>query len=1105
MSLTSSTQPSSSDLTPRQQRICRSLLTQIGPGPEKFFRDACMLRKEQPAHAAVTHLVAHMYREVESALRSIMEPPGAADGVRSNGHEVRIRATLLSLGIPESDSIAVWWLAMAGQSNPEALNRRAHRSSLDQPRPVDEGFDEFCERFETVVDVVLEKFEGIYYQIFERIDALLGKTQPAVADAKSFRNNFPVIPAVQRHFFSRASAVWLQSLRQAGYFVSPPPPIADESAQRVEMPVWYEAEFLARVAADDPEGVIEVAKLIPVTDNARVGHALTEMALSTPAATGARLVGLIVAYGRQRYGMLSPERVGVLAAHLGQGGEHQAALKLVEEVLRYFLPVLDQGAAGNSYEYTHVLREHVPGLARTAGLPVLSVLVDHLRAVVEEAGRLRRQLWRPSIAAGPGDNDPRQVLVDSVRDAAVVLIAEGTASVEDVVGVLEADEPAPLLRRMAFYVLAQYADTAQGLVRQRLTDRDLFADRRLHPEHTLLLAKGRGILDLAERRRVLDYIDAGPDLGPRSSNVEALSKVEEAAVDDAARATIGRWQRDHLAALEPILPAPWAARYRSLVAEMGPPTVAASGVAEVVDVGGLVDIGGLVESPVSADELSVMPTSTLVEFLRTWQPAPEDQDRFFVVSPRSALTTAVQRDASSRSAEAARFIGLESEYIDGLLNGLSQGLKAGAALNWTEILRLGAWVNQQALDELDNAPNQAGYRRTWRSARLTLLMLLMAGLNQQPSPVPADTDTALWSIIASACEDPDPAPADEVRETQQRQEFMSLALNSVRPLAIRAAISYGLWLRRRETEQDLAAVLQLLDRHLDPQQDPSSAVRTIYGELFASLQWMSPDWATRKAARIFPLQPDQRLHLDASWGAYLEGNRFTQETWTLLAPQYQHAIDHIDPTNDDRAQIVHVQLLGHHLIRQYWLGNISLHDPDHTLHRFYTRAPAAATAQISSSIGQSLINTPTPLPDGLVPRLRDLWEYRIGTGRAMPAELAGFAGWFISGVFDGRWSLEQLLLTWTGTDSIRQSARVLPRVAELAPTHTLLCLTFLETWVRREPEPWVLPHAVEPVRTIVRAGLAGDADQREIATRIIGLLLRDGHGLDLRDLLHPED
>ncbi len=56
---------------PRQQRI-HDRLSLIGPGPVDFYRAACRLMAMHPPLETTTHLVGHLLREIESALRAVV-------------------------------------------------------------------------------------------------------------------------------------------------------------------------------------------------------------------------------------------------------------------------------------------------------------------------------------------------------------------------------------------------------------------------------------------------------------------------------------------------------------------------------------------------------------------------------------------------------------------------------------------------------------------------------------------------------------------------------------------------------------------------------------------------------------------------------------------------------------------------------------------------------------------------------------------------------------------------------------------------------------------------------------------------------------------------
>ncbi len=268
-----------------------------------------------------------------------------------------------------------------------------------------------------------------------------------------------------------------------------------------------------------------------------------------------------------------------------------------------------------------------------------------------------------------------------------------------------------------------------------------------------------------------------------------------------------------------------------------------------------------------------MPTDALVAFLRTGQPPGQRGPVISPASLRGVLSSAIQGDAEHRSADAASFIGLPAEYIGAVINGLWQALASGATLDWSGVVALSAWINQQAEEELANGPAELGFRQ-WREPRTDMIRLLIAGLDPEPSPISTDHDGDIWAIIEECCSDPDPTAEWEAeRMAGEDSRFMSQALTVARAQAIRAAISYGLRLRRRSPDADLSEVGVLLDRHLDSRVDPSNAVRSIYGELFSQLVWMDKDWAARNVESIFPIDPGQKAFLDTAWDAYLVGGR----------------------------------------------------------------------------------------------------------------------------------------------------------------------------------------------------------------------------------------
>lgn len=491
-----------------------------------------------------------------------------------------------------------------------------------------------------------------------------------------------------------------------------------------------------------------------------------------------------------------------------------------------------------------------------------------------------------------------------------------------------------------------------------------------------------------------------------------------------------------------------------------------------------------------------MPTDSLVEFLRTWQP-PKDwrqQDRS---SLRGVLNSAIQQDAPRRSAEASKFIELAPDYITPIIDGLWQAAATNAELDWTALLPLCSWVGEQAEAELAQAAVSRG-ARAWHRPRLALLRLLIAGLNDQAPPLTADHHGSVWSIISSACQDPDPTPDDETVDDPPGA-FEALTLDAIRPVAIRAAIAYGLQVRQRDPEADISAVFSILEDHLDTTADPSRTVRATYGSLFQILVALDPAWARGHVAAIFPSDPAQHPYWQAAWNAHLEQQSLTDQAWHLLRPQYARAVDALDSNVNGEWALARARFLGHHLAGRYWFGKLALDEPDRLLKRFYEHAPVEVAAQIIATAGRSLPKD-RPAEPALIQRLIALWNYRVNAvdQGANPRELADFDQWFLSGAFDEAWALQQLLIVVKRVHDMELDPQVLRQMTMLAPTHPLMCLAILDQWLENEPDYWALSRCQEHLRAIIDAGGTSGAEAASLARKITSVLAL--RGLHLEDV-----
>ena len=1065
-------------LTPRQERVVKRLREQISEGTAEWFTAACELLAQEPRPRALTHLVGHLYREVEGAVRFVLDPVK-----EKRGHAASIQAVLDDLGISADEEPAVFWLELA--AGDKGLAMRAHRSALERPRPADGEFAVLVDSFEGLLHRLLKRFEDRYANVFTRLDELLKVQQPGRGQAGQLRDGFPQNHVILRYFFERATPQWLVPLRDAGFFSAPPEPMLHDDTGRLEVPPWPQVLYLLRVARDQPEEVLGTALAIPATANLLVNGNLAELALQFPAGEAALLVPRVSASFDARFGVLDPVGVGRLCRHLAAGGRPADALALFGALLTRLPGSRGSRAVMDTWSFAEVLRTSVPAVARACGLPAVSLLARVLDEAVaaqtpsslREARRDNSGWWRPSIEGQPAgtDTDPASALVSALRDACAEALSVG-ADLAAVIAEIESHDWL-VFRRLALFVLSEHAgEDDAALVGARLCDAAVVQDPGLDREF-LLLAR-RHSAAVGDRERLLALIDRGPQAPRRQQDGTTPSAAE-------TRARVGRWQRDRLAAIEPVLPPERLARYRDLVAEFGAAPEQPAALPPVRSI--------FVGSPVTAGDLAASSTEDLVKLLATWEPPGGllGADRPGLAS---ALFTGIRQDAAGRSSAAEAFTGLPGLYVEAVISAFWQAAQEGTALYWPAVLNLCSWADQQAEAELRDPGDRLW--RQWEAARMASLRLLDAGLAASGHEIPAELGGRAWAIIENAAAGPDPEPETEAEAEASGLPLGEVAMAHVKPRALATVLAYAAWARRGNADAGLGAVQQLIENLIDPAQPtPSRAVRWVCGASFAVLAGLFRPWAMEKTPVIFPLGDAERHLWTAAWDGYLD--RFpVLDMCEALDGSYQLAVDSLDPGGDDRAELARATSLGLHLVIRYWHGRLTFDSHDQLLRRYYQSAPAAARAYLMQFLGRQLVAA-DPVPAALLTRL---WEERLQAVRsgADPAELAGFGEWFAAGKLGEEWELRQLITALRDAGKIESEHLVLPRLAALAPAHPDACLTALQAWVLTNPTLYWLQRQDDSIRAILAAGTGnGDPGAGEKVTTIISLCMIRGHDMRL--------
>lgn len=1125
---------------PRQKRIYENLQL-VGPGPAAFYRDACWLMSEQDFLSSTAHLVAHLLREIESALRDVLEPLSKLseserlkDIADKGNHKNEIYAILKALEIPENDPIAEAWLRLSNQSNDYRLSRLAHREALAAPRLIDKGFKQLWAEMGIVLDVVLEKFRKRYITVFDTLDKLLVEKKPSQSAIKTLKDHIPKSLVSLGYFFDRLeSPEWIIPLESKGFFSQIPSPKHDNERNVTTFYVWPESRYLARMASFEPETVFQVIRFLPETHNHLVLEDLVQAALNMPARYAVGLVEKAKMWAQSLHQGILPRKLGYLVVHLANGGEVQGALELAQALFEVLPdPRSREGTATKEAPvilpqpktrcsvaaYKMTIKKVMPNLVRSAGIKAFSFVCD----LLESAVRLSRISEEPQ---GPEDNsyiwlpviqrqqwrsldDLKDILVLGVLEAAEQIAQSDVNSVSDLVRLLE-DRPWRVFHRIALVLLREFHNAAPDLAAERLTDRDLFQDAHRIPEYAFLAMECFADLSEDQKEVILGWIREGPDLDAyRKTHKEWTGKQQS---DDEITIYKGMWQRDHLAWFQSHLVKEWKGLYDILVAKYGesrPPGQEEKGAVWVGPT-----------SPKSSEILQAMSVSEIVEFLRTWEPSGE---WMFEPSPEGLgreLSQVVSKGPTHFAHDAMCFKGLDPTYVRALLSGLRDAFALKRVFEWSSVLELCLSVMSKPREIPGRQSKTWDTDPDWSWTRKMIVELLSEGFKQVEGAIPFKYRSNVWQIIRQLTDDADPTPNHEASHLKSNMDASMVATNTSRGEAMHAVMRYALWVRRHiETLPDsndllsrgfdeMPEVRATLEKHLDVSHDPSLAIRSVYGYWFPQLVLLDPAWAKNHVEKIFPVDESATAYRDAAWMTYIAHCRAYDVVFDILHDQYGLSVERFVEGQEGRSRST--EGLVDHLMTFYWRGKISLVDPNDLMNRFWIKASNRARGYAMEFLGESLHNTKDTIAPEILMRLKSYWERRLEAAKEAPDlcrfEMAAFGHWFVSGKFEDDWAIQQLESALNIAGETYPDDVVVERLATLALTMPLEAIHCLEAIFKGDKEGWLIDDWEDHARVILNTALQSNNKKAVAAAEDLVHYMGSRRYLKFRDLLQHMD
>jgi len=929
---------------------------------------------------------------------------------------------------------------------------------------------------------------------------------------------------LRAYFFkSLRKPSWLGVLRDSGFFNNPP----------VEG-LWPAAGYLFQMANESTvvEQVCDIILDLPETQNRLVRGELVEAIREMPPDPAAHLIDRLEAWAHDTTGLFASD-LGVLIAKLAAGGQKNAAMRLAKVLLEIIPPAQGgEGAHGilhpmtrmrsDWWENEQILNKAIPELVKAAGIEALDLLCSQLSTAIrfslrepeESAPSDLSHIWRPAIEEH-GQNlfpEVRSLLVRTVRDAALSIVRSGQASLSETVRTLEERQPRwRIFQRIGMHLLLQIDDAATPqLVADCLTNRDLFDSPECLHEYVRLLQRRFPSLSPDQKSKILSWIDSGPlpdQIENLRRNVPQFTGKEFTEAD--LTKFVKQWRRDWLQRFGDSLPVEKTAERDALVRELG--------AAEHPDLSSYhQEVVGL-RSPTTAGNLKEKPVSELVKYLKEWQSKGE-----FMGPSREGLGDILSAIVSENPAPYAKharlFQEVDATYQRYLLHGFRDALGKKREYDWKPVLDLCRWILDQPIEiqgrkrtgVLDDPD------RNWSRSAIASLLETALWPKPEPVPIPFALKHQLWELLEILCRDPQPTLEHEKKYGGSNSDPSHVAINSTRGQAMYAVIFYALWVRKQRAQLDepksepkavagfniMPEVRQVLDERLDLRQEPSLAIRSVYGRFFDTLWQIDRAWAIDRSKTIFPAAEEERGLWEAAWGSYLAFGTLHRQIFYVLKEQYALAVERVGEEQvlprlpvDPRAR------LAEHLMALYWNGMLSPDEESGLFEHFWKNAPPKVRSHALWQIGRWLHDQKEDLDAATAERLQRLWERRLSIAQASEDrglyrdEIAKFGWWFCSRKFAEDWAIQQLQSALEIAGHAEPEHEVYEQLAAAAPqrpNESVRCLERMVLNTLDTNDLWRISAYEKNIRTVLRAAVDSARDAAAIARNLANALGRRG-------------
>jgi hypothetical protein len=924
-----------------------------------------------------------------------------------------------------------------------------------------------------------------------------------------------------QYFFEKlTSPAWIEPLAKRGRFSHPP--AIERLGDMYRFPRWPEGDYLLRMAPLSPGAVAAaISDGCFTSDNPLVHQLLIEIGSILPGTDASRIANREKRWIDTQTSLftLYPEKAATFVEHLCATGEAHAALNLTTSMLEVRAPVEREGTAVEGDDGSTIvwkstpdplgkmepvwsglfLRKVVEPLARALPAELLASFARNLNHAVsihsknpDDHSNDYSDIWRPNIehASHP---DTLSETVSALIAAIKFIVGARENGVRLVFDALEQYDW-PIFNRIRAFTLLESVYYDQEVTEHFIEAPERYVRTSINPEFSSLLTKVGPTLRPEVLNRILTRIDAGPDPASYAYHLEHRVQPEE--VNAVRTQIVEQWKRDWMFPLSEVLDAPRTATLKALLEKYDAPRprFRMGGGARVIQD----------HSPSDVASFNTMTVPDLVQYLKDWVPPASGLP--FEQPSRAGLASTLRQwvdenpERASESLNEFLTTDLDPGYITAILEAFAALAKTDRAFDVYAVARAAQWVAEDT-DPLAEAIEGAGTREaTWNWAQMSAARYL-TDLMLQEARLDVTRAAEIWPAVKAVCYLARPTVEDEAEYKKEANRYASFALNTPRPVGVEAMIRYGRWLKLATPEErfqldQLAPVFEVLDEKLDPHEEPSVAVREMFGMQFRTLAWLDLAWFSTAIPKLFPGRDgktkEERTLDRFAWNTYLQYGGPVVDTVPAMRNRYLMAIRALSSSDTTVSDLD--RTLASHIMQYYGHGAIELDDPMLVL--FFESASVSLRAQALGDIGWNAGHEAASLDEKIQARFMSLLDSRmflVDPGSMQDAnELASFGWWLGSGKFPDQWAIERAMLILEKTRSLRPDFTVIEQLSRLCAMYPFEAVRIMRVLFEDDKDGWAIHGWGQHLDDILRAAFDDGDKARKEAGDFVEILVGRG-------------